>query len=106
MNSMSNLTSILSFQIVEIAECFGLEDRTIFQAMFLLDRFITSYDRVVSTSSFQLVAGACLLIASKCNTLVITEKDICFCCDNIFSVANIIATEELILKHLEWKLVR
>ena len=126
--------------MVEIVECFALEDRTIFQAMLLFDRFITSYDRVsavmfqsnltyyairffhllpefktrylimngdqvISTSSFQLVAGACLLIASKCNMILVTEKDICFCCDNIFSVANVISTEELVLKHLKWKLV-
>ena len=32
--------------MVEIVECFGLEDRTIFQAMLLFDRFTTSYDRV------------------------------------------------------------
>lgn len=70
--------------MVEIVECFALEDRTIFQAMLLFDRFITSYDRIISTSSFQLIAGACLLIASKCNTVFITAKDVSFCCDNLF----------------------
>ena len=90
--------------MVEIVECFGLGDLTIFQAMRLFDRFLMSHDRVVKTSSLQLFAGACLLIASKFNNIIVTEKDICFCCDNIFSVANVIATEELVLKHLEWKL--
>lgn len=90
--------------MVEIVECFALEDRTIFQAILLFDRFIASNDRIVSTSRFQLVAGACLLIASKCNKVFVTEKDISFCCDNLFSVAHVMATEELILKQLEWKL--
>ena len=124
--------------MVEIVECFGLEDRTIFQAMLLFDRFTTSYDRVriviplityvvsnqknksiafssflpflfykqvVNTSSLQLVAGTCLLIASKCNNIFITEKDISFCCDNLFSVANVMGTEEVVLQQLDWKLV-
>jgi len=92
--------------IVEIVECFNLEDRTIFQAMLLLDRFIASPGQRIKTSHFQLVAGACISIASKCNKVFLTEKDISFCCDNIFSVANVVATEKLILKLLGWKLVR
>lgn len=63
-------------------------------------------EQIISASSFQLLAGACLLIASKCNKVFVTEKDISYCCDNIFSVANVVATEEVVLKHLEWKLVR
>lgn len=107
MNRISNVSSILFFQMVEVVECFDLENETIFQAMLLLDRFTSSYDQVVSTSNFQLVAGACLLLATKCvcNPIIVTEKDICFCCDSIFSVAHVRATEELILKHLKWKLV-
>jgi hypothetical protein len=34
--------------MAEIVECFTLEDRTIFQAMLLFDRFITSHDQVSS----------------------------------------------------------
>ena len=60
----------------------------------------------MSSSSFQLVAGACLLIASKCDKVSITEKDISFCCDNLFSVTLVMATEEAVLKQLGWKLVR
>jgi len=59
----------------------------------------------VNTSSLQLVAGTCLLIASKCNNIFITEKDISFCCDNLFSVANVMGTEEVVLQQLDWKLV-
>uniref|UniRef100_A0A7S4AAB1 Cyclin-F n=1 Tax=Pseudo-nitzschia australis TaxID=44445 RepID=A0A7S4AAB1_9STRA len=90
--------------IVEISECFDLEDRTIFQAMLLFDRFIASADQRVKTSLFQLVTGACVSIASKCNKVYLTEKDISFCCDNKFPVASIVATEKLILNQLEWRL--
>ena len=37
--------------MVEIAECFALEDRTIFQAMLFFDRFTASNNRVSSLIS-------------------------------------------------------
>ena len=43
-----NLKIINFFQMAEIVECFSLEDRTIFLAMLLFDRFITSHDQVSS----------------------------------------------------------
>mmetsp|Transcript_2708 Transcript_2708/g.2985 ORF Transcript_2708/g.2985 Transcript_2708/m.2985 type:complete len:473 (+) Transcript_2708:91-1509(+) len=90
--------------MAEITECFDLEDSTIFQSMLLFDRFITSNHLNVSSKHYQLVAGSCLLIASKCNKSSITEKDISFCCDNLFSTSQILATETEILKRLNWKL--
>lgn len=58
----------------------------------------------MSHRHYQLLAGSSLLLASKCNKVFLTCKDICFCADNSFSVDNVEATEELVLEQLEWKL--
>jgi hypothetical protein len=47
-----NLKIVNFFQMAEIVECFTLEDRTIFQAMLLFDKFITSHDQVSSIVAF------------------------------------------------------
>jgi hypothetical protein len=119
--------------IIEIVECFDLEDATAFQTMALFDRFLASssvrpvvsiacacwiiamvytdipmkffsLQQPVKMSQYQLVAGACLLIASKCNDVSIKGSDISYCADNSFNGAQVTATEEFVLEHLEWKL--
>lgn len=52
---------------------------------------------------YQLIAGACLWIASKCSK-AISCTDICMCSDNSFSANDLVRTEEYVLKQLEWKL--
>jgi hypothetical protein len=117
--------------IIEIVECFNLDDNTAFHTMALFERFVsTNMVRVipfdarlfhkfnppdvltshpplqqrVKTCHYQLVAGACLLIASKCSKRSISSSDIAFCADNSFNVDEITGAEDFILQQLEWKL--
>ena len=53
---------------------------------------------------YQVVAGACLLIASKCQMRAIRANDISFCADNWFNVDQLNDTEDYILQKLGWKL--
>jgi transcription initiation factor TFIIIB Brf1 subunit/transcription initiation factor TFIIB len=53
---------------------------------------------------YQLVAGACLLIASKCSEHSISSNDISFCSDNLFNADQVTGTEDFILRQLDWKL--
>jgi hypothetical protein len=58
----------------------------------------------MKTSHYQLLGGACLLIAAKCNPTSIGSSDISFCADNLFNVEQIGVMEDLILRDLDWKL--
>ncbi|KAL3942579.1 MAG: hypothetical protein SGBAC_003249 [Bacillariaceae sp.] len=89
--------------IAEVAECFELDDETIFRAMDLVDRVVTASQYSMKKKYYQLVAAACLQIASKCSK-EISGCDICMCSDNEFSVSDLATTEEYVLKKLGWKL--
>jgi hypothetical protein len=55
-------------------------------------------------SHYQLLGGACLLIAEKCNPTAIGSYDISICADKVFNVEQIGVVEDLILRNLDWKL--
>lgn len=89
--------------IAEVAECFELDDETIFRAMDLVDRVVTASQYTMKKKYYQLIAAACLQIASKCGK-EISGSDICMCSDNEFGVADLAKTEEYVLTKLGWKL--
>ena len=53
---------------------------------------------------YQLLAGACLYIASKCDGRNIKCNDISFCADNVFNGKQIMGAEDIVLRQLKWKL--
>ena len=97
--------------MAELVECFDLDDRTFFQAMLLFDRYTSvvasnnNTRRSIHRKYYQLIAGSCVLLASKCNHVIVTEKDIVFCCDNVFTTEQVLSTETEILQQLDFKLV-
>ena len=96
--------------MAELVECFDLDDRTFFQAMLLFDRYTSviasnNTRRSLNCKYYQLIAGSCVLLASKCNHVLVTEKDIVFCCDNVFTTEQVLSTETEILQQLDFKLV-
>ncbi|CAJ1942626.1 unnamed protein product [Cylindrotheca closterium] len=90
--------------IAEVAECFDLDDETIFRTMDLVDRVVTASKYTMKKQYYQLVAAACLQIASKCSSKEISGSNICMCSDNSFTVAVLARTEEYVLTKLGWKL--
>eukprot|EP00980_Cylindrotheca_fusiformis_P028209 scaffold22586_cov138-Cylindrotheca_fusiformis.AAC.29 len=89
--------------IAEVAECFELDDAVIFQAMEYFDRFVSTSELRIKRHYYQLIAGACLWIASK-SRKAITCKDICMSSDNSFAANDLVTIEEYVLKQLGWKL--
>lgn len=89
--------------IAEVVECFDLDDEIIFRAMDLVDRVVSASHFTMKKQYYQLVAAACLQIASKCSK-EISGTDICMCSDNSFTVADLAKTEEYVLTKLGWKL--
>lgn len=90
--------------VIEITQCFDLEDRIVFHTMALFRHFMWKTRACVPPQKFQLVASACMLIACKCNMHEMKEVDFIRCSDNTFALEYLQKMEELVLETLKWKL--
>jgi transcription initiation factor TFIIIB Brf1 subunit/transcription initiation factor TFIIB len=74
--------------------------------MAYFDHFVLCQSRV-HKRNYQLLVGACLLLASKCESSAspgISSSDISFSADNTFSSEDVLEKENVILSALRWKL--
>ena len=68
-----------------------------FRAMAFFDRVMSKYPHAFRPSDYQIIAAACLLIASKLSANVIAPSDLANCADNSFEVEGLVEFEEYIL---------
>mmetsp|Transcript_15087 Transcript_15087/g.32428 ORF Transcript_15087/g.32428 Transcript_15087/m.32428 type:complete len:440 (-) Transcript_15087:285-1604(-) len=98
------MRSILIDWLVEVAEEYKLIPDTLFLAVTLIDRFLSSYacDRVM----LQLVGVTCMLIAAKYEEIYAPQvDDFCYITDNSYQHDQVLDMERKILKTLGFDLV-
>lgn len=103
-NLNSMMRAMLFNWLLEVVHKFNLKLRTIFLCANIFDRYllITSIEK----RSLQLLGITCLYIASKFEDVHPPKaKDLCFICDNIYTVDQLIALEGSILSTLNFDLI-
>ena len=92
--------------LIEVVDVYTMSPRSAFIAVGLVDRTLSLYPKIYPRSEFQLLGATCLHIASKCEDVsYIGVEDLASCGDNIYTVKNVLAVEETVLRLLDFKLI-
>jgi serine/threonine protein kinase len=90
--------------LIELVDVFDMFPNSAFLAVAYADTYLSMQDGVERTQ-LQLVAAACLHMASKCeDTAYISVNDLVSCSDNLYTSAEVLAMEESLLTTLNFRL--
>jgi hypothetical protein len=90
--------------LIELVDVFDMFPNSAFLAVAYADRYL-SVQRGVARTQLQLVAAACLHMASKCeDTAYISVNDLVSCSDNLYTSVEVLAMEEQLLTTLNFRL--
>lgn len=99
----STMRSVLVDWMVDVAEEQGLQHETLFQAVSMVDRFLSTMG--ISTSSFQLLGVAALFTASKYEEIYPPDLyQFVNVTDKTYSAAQILNMEQLVLKAVDFRI--
>jgi hypothetical protein len=97
------MRGILTDWLIQVHFRFRLLPETLFLAVNIIDRFLSS--RVVSLAKLQLVGVACMFIAAKVEEIVApSAAKFLYCADSFYTEVGILQAQKYILKTLDWNL--
>jgi hypothetical protein len=92
--------------VVEVCTVFDVGELAAFRAMAYFDRVMGDTPINFQRRHYQVLAAACLLIASKITgNTSIAPSDLANCADNSFEADGLVVYEQFILERLEWQLM-
>ncbi|XP_040179076.1 cyclin-P isoform X1 [Rana temporaria] len=99
----SEMRTILMDWLVQVHEYLGLQDETLYLAVFLMNSYMKVHK--IHISLLQLLAVSCLFIACKFEEgLIPKPAELCFMMEDAFSKKELLKMEKKILKRLSFKL--
>ncbi|XP_018420570.1 PREDICTED: cyclin N-terminal domain-containing protein 2 [Nanorana parkeri] len=99
----SEMRTMLVDWLVQVHEYLGLQDETLYLAVFLMNSYMKVHK--IQISLLQLLAASCLFIACKMEeTLIPKPTELCFMMEDAFSKRELLKMEKKVLKRLSFEL--